>query len=261
MPESTLSISYTDLRRAVGRFLGYAEDAAAWDDREAADVEEAIRSGVRTFYSPPMVTGDRVPHQWSFLRPRAALTTAPGQADYDLPDDFAAMAGSLAFAPPERHPEIRVVAEPLLRRMGQAVQQNAVPAYACVRPVAPAADAGTRWTLTLSPTPDGIYTLAYRYLVQAQALSEENPYPHGGARHAETILQSCLAAAEVRMDNRRGEQYARFLELLAASVMHDRREGEPDYYGYNGDASDPAAQSAGVRRAGARVTYNGVLYD
>ena len=70
------------------------------------------------------------------------------------------------------------------------------------------------------------------------------------------ILQSCLAIAEQRFDDNDGPQYKRFIERLAASIIHDRNVSTPDYFGYNGDNSDNAFLRDLQRTT--IVTYNGV---
>ena len=97
--------------------------------------------------------------------------------------------------------------------------------------------------MILWPTPDAIYTLTYRFIPHPDALTTAAPYPYGGAAHAETLIESCLAVAEQRMNHERGLHYAAFMDRLGASVAYDRRQA-PEFYGYCGDnSSDDSAWS------------------
>ncbi len=59
MAESTLSATFTTLQVAVGDFLGFGRDTAAWTSDETDRVEEVLQSGIREFYTA---------HDWSFLK-------------------------------------------------------------------------------------------------------------------------------------------------------------------------------------------------
>lgn len=79
MTESTLSITYADLRLAIANYLGLTMTVSAWSSNEAAQIEMIIKSALRQFYFPPPVMEDgkvkQTPHQWSFLKPVATLDT------------------------------------------------------------------------------------------------------------------------------------------------------------------------------------------
>jgi len=71
MAESSLTINLSVLRTAVIRFMGYGEPDIAWAAVNAgyqADVTSIIASGMRQFYTPEPVLGERRGHEWSFLR-------------------------------------------------------------------------------------------------------------------------------------------------------------------------------------------------
>jgi hypothetical protein len=74
---SVLTVTYSILRREVGRFLGYGRDPTAWTggSDEAVDVEDILRSGVRRVLTPPPLPGEKKAHEWSFLRPVATFAT------------------------------------------------------------------------------------------------------------------------------------------------------------------------------------------
>lgn len=67
MAESTLSPTFTDISRRLRSFMGWDRDTGnALTTQQAADQADAIKAGLRDFYSA---------HNWSFLTPRATITT------------------------------------------------------------------------------------------------------------------------------------------------------------------------------------------
>jgi len=106
------------------------------------------------------------------------------------------------------------------------------------------------------PAADASYTLSVPYYFLPGALDNFHEYPLGGMMHAETIKESCLAAAE-RMDSRMGPHTEIFKARLAASVSADRRL-KPAHGRYNGDNSESRERLS--RCHDVVVTYNGVTY-
>ena len=80
--------------------------------------------------------------------------------------------------------------------------------------------------------------------------------------HAETILESCLAIAEQRMENQSGIHSQKFVERLTASVAHDKQYYTPERGGYNADRSDHGYMSENEFRRyfGDVVDYGGVTF-
>ncbi len=134
-----------------------------------------------------------------------------------------------------------------IRRLGigqisRMLQQNfgvtQKPVYCATYPKQSDQTQGQRWAISFFPVPDNQYTLTYSSNVLPSALSVTNPFPLGGAAHGETILESCLAVAESRLQDEQGNHQEKFLERLQASIAVDTRDNKPAYLGYNGDASD-----------------------
>lgn len=325
MAESTLSITRTQLRLAVGRFLGAGRDATQWSADFSADVDDVIDKGCRNFYGPPVLPGERASHAWSFMRPlltttlNAAqtsstvtissgvatlaagtwplwaasgvlvidnvpytvntrdsstvltlndltLTAAAGttyslqQDDYDLPDLFGGFVGRLAFSA-----DTNVLAQPLQEtgignilawRQSNVSSVAMQPKWFAAHVSDQTGAAGTRWTLSVYPSPDEAYSLVGEYFIDPYQLTSALPYPMGGEPHAETLLESCLAAAEINFKGGRGEHYAEFTTRIAASVSLDRQRSMPDILGYNGDAS--CSPRLRIDRHTARTTtFNG----
>lgn len=78
MSESTLSITYDDLRSEIGYYLGFRRSSSAWSADQAATIESCLKSGLRQFYLPEPLPGESVSHLWSFLKPLATLVVWAG---------------------------------------------------------------------------------------------------------------------------------------------------------------------------------------
>ena len=71
----SLSLSYDELARSIGREIDVSRDADDWDSVQTQDVRDIIADGLRQVYWPPPLPGERVPHEWSFLTPRKGELT------------------------------------------------------------------------------------------------------------------------------------------------------------------------------------------
>ena len=72
MAESTLNLTFTEIRTEVGRYLGLDRTYANWTASDILDVTACIKRGLRNFYFPPR-TEQNAAHRWNFLRPSAEL--------------------------------------------------------------------------------------------------------------------------------------------------------------------------------------------
>ena len=77
LTSNALSVTYDELRREVGRFLGYGRDPSDWagGSDEEVDVDDFLRSGVRRVLTPPPLPGEKYGYEWSFLKPTTSLST------------------------------------------------------------------------------------------------------------------------------------------------------------------------------------------
>lgn len=77
--ESALTLSYDDLAKYVGHYLGYGRSSANWNTKQSDDVDAAIQDGYRQFLYPPPLPGERTAHTWNFLKLQTAqlATNAP----------------------------------------------------------------------------------------------------------------------------------------------------------------------------------------
>lgn len=257
--ESSSSITFADMKTAVGFYLGITGDESSWTASELAEVLRDINQGLRMVYTPPILPGQSGPHRWRFMRPTMSLTTVADQGDYAAPDDFGGFHGRASYEPDEGLWPIDVVDESQIRAARQAPVSTSRPRYMASRHTAGTdAAAGQRFVILLHPTPDAEYLLTFRYVAIPPVLSADRPYPLGGALHGQMFLDACLAAAEKRIRGAHGAQYDSFLRSLAASVLLDAGTA-PETLGYNGDRSDDRDLRPMDNR-NIRVTYNGIQY-
>jgi hypothetical protein len=71
MAESSLSISWVELKQEVGWFLNYGR--SSWSADQTTEIENIVQSGVRRVYYPT-VPGQTVGYEWSWLRPTTTLS-------------------------------------------------------------------------------------------------------------------------------------------------------------------------------------------
>lgn len=257
MAEAGLSIGYADLVAAVGYSIGWGRDSAEWSADQTAQIDDMVQAGYRRFLSPPILPGERTAHVWSFLAPIAtAITTTADDSDYDLPDTFGGLVETLTIEYGGINYPVRVVGEGQVRGFTEATASG-MPQYAAIRPLANDGTAGQRFEMIVAPIPDAEYDIEYRYYPLRDQLSTSAPYPLGGADHAETLKESCLAMAEATMNDTQGVHAARFIDCLRASVAHDRQLMTPKTLGYVGDASTSVSPYA-LRHEG-YAYINGIL--
>lgn len=214
-----LHMSYADIYRALGSFLGYGSDATRWTDDQESDAVEVVRSGLRSFYWPS-VEGER--YTWSFLRKSATITTVAETGDYALATDFGGrLIGFNHAVALNRRKLSRIGEDEILSLRGQN-DRSGVPLFCALSAVQPGAGGKTTWQVLLYPRPDAVYTLNYRYAIDPP-LDSDDTYHLGGSVHSETVLEACLAAAEKlrRPELGDGVHYQRFMERLKASISVD----------------------------------------
>lgn len=166
-----------------------------------------------------------------------ATFTLEHDGNYTLPDNFGSMISQyMTFNDDIVGPRVNLTGEGQIRTLRQGDNVFGQPKLAAVRPKTSTGSTGQRWELLLYPIPDDTYTLYYRYRLLPDSLST-GLYPYGGAAHTQTIIQSCMAMAELKMDGKRGPQWEQFVTMLTASIEQDLEVGRVMNFGYNGDNS------------------------
>jgi hypothetical protein len=237
MAESGLSLNRTQLREAVGTFLDLGFEVADYSTDHLLLIDRAIDDGLRSFYEPEPLPGERTPHIWSFTKPIGELMTVGGQSDYDLPDDFGGMEDRFYLVGDDMSsvPLLMTNMARMLARREVDDSSSGPPQMTALNSIPSTGETPTRWSVSIWPVPSGEYTLKFPYRSNPYALSATAPYPLGGQPHAETLKESCLAAAERNVNDELGIHNDTFRRRLAASVALDRRLFGTKNYGYNGD--------------------------
>lgn len=234
---------------------------SVWNAAQIVDIDFCVASGLRCFYFPPPVEGASS-YEWSFLRPVATIPFPVNTSVVPLPDDFGGFEGNLTIltsgstAQPWR---IEWKNEGSIREMYSVCPtQSGPPMFAAVAPLkGTTGTAGQRFQLVMFPLADQTYTLQGTYYISPDFLSGAFPYAYGGAPHAETMLESCLAIAEQRRDDAMSVHTAKFKERLLASMSMDRRL-KPQKLGLNRDRSDELGWNRqNVHYWAGAATYNG----
>ena len=249
--------SFAYLKREVGGLLGFGRNEDAWSHEQRGIAEAVVQRGVRNFYTPPPLSGEKYAHEWSFLRPLHTLTTSADDYDYDLGSDFVMFEGPMTFARDETvlYDPIEVISEFQLRQLQQDSSSTGQPSKAATR--AKASDGG--YEVLLWPTPDAEYNIEYRAKVNPSAMSSPTDVPYGGEQHCQTVLESCLAEAEAEAG--KGELHRqRFLDRLTASVSLDRKVCSPEQLGYDSGGRERFISGDLHDMDANLVTYNGVTW-
>ncbi len=69
---ATLDVSLSEIRNELTRFFQEGRSYGASSDT-GKDVDAAIKRGLRQFYTPPVLPGERNSHTWSFLYPESTI--------------------------------------------------------------------------------------------------------------------------------------------------------------------------------------------
>ena len=80
MPESTLAASCFDIARDTAAELGFGRRtsvAQGLSANQQADLDQALKAGYRQVYMPPVLPGERTPHEWSWLKPWTTMIVWP----------------------------------------------------------------------------------------------------------------------------------------------------------------------------------------
>jgi hypothetical protein len=259
-----LGVNKAYLKRLIGRELGCGPNPATWNHSEASEVDLALETGLRKFYVPMVLPGERDSYEWKFLKPIGTVTTNDAVYAYDLPSGFISLDGPMTFAPGDGtlYPGLQIVPESRIRQMLAGSTGTGRPQHAGLRvkPLDKAAG-GTTWEVLFYPPPDDAYELSFPYSVNPIGMDNEATLPYGGQVHAQTIIEACLTSAEEQKGLVNGPHAVKYLECLRASVSIDRRAACPHTLGYNGDQSDRPDDDWLYRDLDSGViTYGGQAY-
>jgi len=218
-----LKISYGELQREVGRFLGFNRDPGQWDATQAQDVSDIIKAGQRHFYWPPTIEG-MPSHLWSFLCPIAEIELQVGVRSYAMPADFVRLRSDFTFGYDSGNLRIEKIGEAEIRSLWSKSAQEGVPRYCAVRSASSPSMEG--YELLVYPSPASAATIQYRYERAPSEITSDAPYHLGVASHSELLLSACLMVADKMLNSESiapdgGIHAQRFFRQLAASIAID----------------------------------------
>lgn len=221
--ESGLSRKVSEIRQEVGHFLGYTRDDTNWSSQQLRDLNECLRSGFSRFYNTTPILGQA--YEWSFLKVQGSMVLQSGKTFNLLPQDFGSPDGEFYLEGTTNLTGLKLMNHGFLIELQARYstnEQTGIPTMVAVMSDRGAGIQGQRKKLLVWRTPGSDYTVRYAYNINVD-MALDNEYPYGGSAHSETILESCLAVAEQKIDDAMGIHTAAFERLLTASVNSDRK--------------------------------------
>lgn len=223
-----LKVSYDELRREVGRHLGFDRNPDNWDATQTQDVADIIKAGQWHFYWPPAIetpAGFQT-HVWSFLCVSHQISLVNDTVSYELPDDFVRMQSGFTFGINGDNLRLAVIEDEMLRSMQSKSNLKGTPRYVTIRARNDRTDEG--YELAFYPTPDRSFTIDYRYEKLPDMLAADNQYHLGPAVHSKLLVSACLMEADRKLNAESispdgGLQAQQFFRQLSASIAIDRQ--------------------------------------
>ena len=245
--------SYNWLRKEVAAVMpDYPKDAAMLDYQQRSVIDSIIEGGLFRFYFPPpseMTIPDateaqkerlrRAPHSWSFLQLTAEITTENGKSEYDLPLNFGNFLGEPTTSRSDSN-RLAIAQESHIRQLINSEGTTDNPQYVAKKIVSGEGYSQSRSSLLVYPIPTGAETITVQYAVVPPRLSDDSPWPLGGAEHAQTILACCLAVMEERSGSGSQVYRQKMIEMLASSVLLDVQSAAATTEGVWPDDKDPS---------------------
>lgn len=220
--QSNLELGFSDFRKAVAVYAGFGADSDDWTADQTVELGEDVNEAYRWILNPETIPGERSPHQWSWREQWTTLITASGTYEYTLPADFGSFVGKNMFwgaSTGYTHP-MKVNDGDILDRRSSGTTSGRPTCFA-LHWAAQTAGSRQRQVIWLHPIPDGEYTLNYKYAVLTTGLSESNPYPLGGPRIGQLVLEFSKAIGEAKRNGGRGDQWAMAMARLRAEIAMD----------------------------------------
>lgn len=121
------------------------------------------------------------------------------------------------------------------------------------------AGSNQRQEILLYPTPDDTYTLYYTYAVLTGPLSQTNPYPLGGPRTSQLMMEAVRAIGENKKNGARGDQWATFISQMQSAIQLDKGTNTTRSLGLM--SGDSSRMRIGPRTSGEASYYFGPYVD
>lgn len=221
--QPNLLASFTDFKREIAGYVGYGMDSSEWTGDQSAELNRDVQEAYRWILYPDPLPDERTPHVWTFLEQTTTVVTTDGTYNYTLPADFGSFIGQhmtwgvgVGYDQPCRTNDGEIL------RRRQYGSDEGRPLMFALRWSAQVAGSNQRQELLFWPTPDDTYTLTYKYAVLIGPLSETNPYPLGGPRVSQLMMEACRAIGERKKNGIRGDQWSVFQQQLNSAIRMDK---------------------------------------
>lgn len=180
-----------------------------------------------------------------------AFTLPSTGANILMPPEFAgSIIGDVTFDPTTGASAMVHISEGQIRALRQRNTLTGRPRFFALRPRArdeshadpsytpSVGRRGQLFEMMVHPESDITRALTFQYTAIPLTIGDDFPIPLGGAIHGEAILASCLAEADSRLNDERGEKWEQFMIRLAASVAIDKNAMTAEHLGYNSNGQD-----------------------
>ena len=220
--QPNLLVGYNEFRLEMSAYIGYGQDISLWTSEEDAELDRNVQEAYRYILYPSRLPGGGIPHVWSWARQIASIVTVSGTDDYTLPADFGSMHRRfLTYGTNTYWLPIERTSMQQIRELNQWSSQTSRPWLYALEWQPQTAGLNQRQQITFYPTPDGEYTLSYEYAILTGKLSKTNPFPLGGPRISQLMIEACKAVGEAKKNGARGDQWNIFKEELSDAIALD----------------------------------------
>lgn len=204
--------TFADLYSRVSQYLG---TGASPNGSALTLSQQLVNSGIRRFLDA---------HNWTFKRNSqdAQLSIEIGDLAAVLPTDFVTLLTDVTHDGPAL-PMVTMTDEATVRRHRAKNPTQATPYLFSVQRVSDPAATDPVYQFIFSPIPDATYTVSYSYEQQPADLEFDTDVPWGAQAHGETILLSCLAAAEQYADDEMSLHTKNYEIAVARSIQVDHK--------------------------------------
>jgi len=233
---SNLSLQFSELYTKISEYLGLTSYGTAPTGTDLTRCKDIAYRGYRRFLYP-IDSAARKIYLWSFLRKEAALTTVNSKWKYELPPDFVSLAVGFKFNNAENYPPLELKPESFLANLRSMSVATAIPRYCSIVNGKFDKETGLNKELRMFPAPNAALTYYYTYIFIPDKPDTSTDLLVGGAIAAETILQCCIAAAELQekpeqlQAGQAGYQETKAQQMLQSLIEIDRQSQqvlEPD---------------------------------
>jgi hypothetical protein len=218
-----LLAGYSDFKRATGLAVGWGTDETLWTSAQSSELDRDVQEAYRWCLYPQTIPGERIPHTWSFLEQTTTVVTTSGTYNYTLPSDYGSFVGRFmiwpsgsGYDPPYRTNDTQI----LMLRQDRTTTGR--PECFATRWLQQTQGSNQRQEVIFWPTPDSAYTLTYRYAVLTGPISTTNPYPLGGPRMTQLLMEACRALGEYKKNGSRTDSWAVFVTNLVSAIQLDK---------------------------------------